>query len=110
MVGVGVKAFIKLCHKVCPSNIPLASNFSPLPPVSTQKRTDIFDGKMPNLVGKFSIASRAPNVYLKAPLEISGFVDVDRLFKHAKRTFYDREIDFENISTFNSAEGRILTS
>jgi hypothetical protein len=62
--------------------------------VSTQKRTDIFDGKMAYLVGKFSIASRAPNADLKAPLEISGFVDVDRLFKHAKRTFYDQEIRF----------------
>jgi hypothetical protein len=49
---------------------------------------------MPNLVGKFSIASRAPNEDMKAPLEISGFVDVDRLFKHAKWTFYDREIRF----------------
>jgi hypothetical protein len=45
--------------------------------VSTQKRTVIFEGKMPNLVGKFSIASRVPNEDLKAPLEISGFVDVD---------------------------------
>jgi hypothetical protein len=42
---------------------------------------------MPNLVGKFSIASRAPNADMKAPLEISGFVDVDRLFKHAKQDF-----------------------
>jgi hypothetical protein len=57
--------------------------------VSTQKRTDIFEGKMPNLVGKFSIASRAPNADLKAPLESSGFVDVDRLFKHAKQTLHD---------------------
>jgi hypothetical protein len=62
--------------------------------VSTQKSTDIFEGKMPNLVGKFSIASRAPNADMKAPLESSGFVDVDRLFKHAKQTFYDREIRF----------------
>jgi hypothetical protein len=44
---------------------------------------------MPNLVGKFSIASRAPNEDLKAPLESSGFVDVDRLFKHVKRTLHD---------------------
>jgi hypothetical protein len=64
------------------------------PDVSTQKSTGIFDGKMPNIVGKFSIASRAPNAYMKAPLEILGFLDVDRLFKHAKRTFYDREIRF----------------
>jgi hypothetical protein len=32
MVGVSVKAFIKLCHKVCPSHIPLVGIFSPLPP------------------------------------------------------------------------------
>jgi hypothetical protein len=57
--------------------------------VSTQKRTGIFYGKMPNLVGKFSIAFRAPNADLKAPLESSGFVDVDRLSKHAKRTLHD---------------------
>jgi hypothetical protein len=46
---------------------------------------------MPNLVGKILIASRAPNADLKAPLESSGFVDVDRLFKHAKQTLHDRE-------------------
>jgi hypothetical protein len=46
------------------------------------------------LAGNFSIPSQAPNEYLKAPLESSGFVDVDRLFKHAKQTFYDREIRF----------------
>jgi hypothetical protein len=44
---------------------------------------------MLNLVGKFSIASRDPNAYLKAPLESSGFVDVDRLFKHEKQTLHD---------------------
>jgi hypothetical protein len=59
------------------------------PDVSDQKRTGIFERTMPNLVGKFLIASRDPNADLKAPLEISGFVDVDRLFKHAKRTLHD---------------------
>jgi hypothetical protein len=48
-----------------------------------------FERTMPNIVGKILIASRAPNADLKAPLEILGFVDVDRLFKHAKRTFHD---------------------
>ena len=57
--------------------------------VSTQKRIDIFDGKIPNLVGKFSIDSQDPNADLKAPLEILGFVDVDRLYKHEKRTTHD---------------------
>jgi hypothetical protein len=54
------------------------------PDVSDKKRTGIFERTMPNLVGKILIASRAPNGDLKAPLEILGFVDVDRLFKHAK--------------------------
>jgi hypothetical protein len=57
--------------------------------VSDQKRTGIFERMMPNIVGKILIASRAPNADLKAPLESLGFVDVDRLFKHAKRTLHD---------------------
>jgi hypothetical protein len=59
------------------------------PDVSDKKRTGIFERTMPNLVGKILIASRDPNADLKAPLEILGFVDVDRLFKHAKRTLHD---------------------
>jgi hypothetical protein len=59
------------------------------PDVSDKKRTGIFERTMPNLVGKILIASRAPNGDLKAPLEILGFVDVDRLFKHAKQTLHD---------------------
>jgi hypothetical protein len=59
------------------------------PDVSDKKRTGIFERTMPNLVGKILIASRAPNADLKAPLEILGFVDVDRLFKHAKWTLHD---------------------
>jgi hypothetical protein len=57
--------------------------------VSDKKCTGIFERTMPNLVGKILIASWAPNAYLKAPLESLGFVDVDRLFKHAKRTPHD---------------------
>jgi hypothetical protein len=57
--------------------------------VSDKKRTGIFERTMPNLVGKILIASRAPNGDLKAPLESLGFVDVDRLFKHAKQTLHD---------------------
>jgi hypothetical protein len=57
--------------------------------VSDQKCTNIFEGTMPYLVGKFSIASQDPNADLKAPLESSKFVDVDRLFKHAKQTLHD---------------------
>ena len=62
------------------------------PDVSDQKRTGIFERTMPNIVGKILIASQAPNVDLKAPLEIFRFVDVDRLFKHEKWTFHDKEI------------------
>jgi hypothetical protein len=43
------------------------------------------------LAGNFSIPSQTPNADLKAPLESSGFVDVDRLFKHSKQTLHDRE-------------------
>jgi hypothetical protein len=43
------------------------------------------------LAGHFSIPSQTPNADLKAPLESSGFVDVDRLFKHSKQTLHDRE-------------------
>jgi hypothetical protein len=32
-VGISVKAFIKLCNKLGPSNIPLACIFRPLPPL-----------------------------------------------------------------------------
>jgi hypothetical protein len=46
------------------------------------------------IAGHFSIPSQAPNADLKAPLESSGFVDVDRLFKHAKQTLHDRENRF----------------
>jgi hypothetical protein len=59
------------------------------PDVSDQKRTGIFERTMPNLVGKILIVSWDPNGDLKAPLERLGFVDVDRLFKHAKRTLHD---------------------
>jgi hypothetical protein len=38
-------------------------------PVNDQKRTDIFEGKMPNLVVKIFPASLAPNPNLIAPLE-----------------------------------------
>jgi hypothetical protein len=62
------------------------------PDVRDKKCTSIFERMMPNLVGKILIASQAPNVDLKEPLEILGFVDVDQLFKHAKWTFHDREI------------------
>jgi hypothetical protein len=58
-------------------------------PVSDKKRTSIFERVMPNLVVKILIASQAPNADLKAPLESLGFVDVDRLFKHAKQTLHD---------------------
>jgi hypothetical protein len=47
---------------------------------------------MPNLVGKILTASQASNADLKAPLEILGFVDVDRLFKRSKRALHDQEI------------------
>lgn len=47
---------------------------------------------MPNLVGNVLVPSRAPNTDLKASLENLGFVDVDQLFKHVKKTFYDQEI------------------
>jgi hypothetical protein len=57
--------------------------------VRDKKCTGIFERTMPNLVGKFFIASRDPNAYLKEPLEILGFVDVDRLFKHSKWTLHD---------------------
>jgi hypothetical protein len=68
---------------------PCENNDSVIIPVSDQKRTNIFERTMSNIVGKFLIASRAPNADLKAPLESSGFVDVDRLFKHAKQTLHD---------------------
>jgi hypothetical protein len=38
--------------------------------VNSQKCTGIFEGKMPNLVGKNFPASLAPNPNLIAPLEI----------------------------------------
>jgi hypothetical protein len=37
--------------------------------VNSQKRTSIFEGNMPNLVGKNFPASLAPNPNLIAPLE-----------------------------------------
>jgi hypothetical protein len=46
------------------------------------------------LAGNFSIPSQAPNEDLKKPLDSLDSLDVDRLFKHAKQTFYDREIRF----------------
>jgi hypothetical protein len=70
---------------------PCENNDSVIIPVSDQKRTSIFERMMSNLVGKILIYSRAPNADLKEPLESLGFVDVDRLFKHAKRTLHDRE-------------------
>jgi hypothetical protein len=57
--------------------------------VNDKKRTGIFERTMPNIVGKILIASQDPNGDLKEPLEILRFVDVDRLFKHAKRTLHD---------------------
>ena len=57
--------------------------------VSDKKCTGIFERTMPNLVGKILIASWAPNGDWKEPLEILGFVDVDRLFKHEKQTLHD---------------------
>ena len=59
------------------------------PDVSDKKCIGIFERTMPNLVGKILIASQDPNIDLKAPLEILRFVDVDRLFKHAKQTLHD---------------------
>ena len=59
------------------------------PDVSDKKCTGIFERMMPNIVGKILIASQDPNAVMKAPLEILGFVDVDRLFKHAKQTLHD---------------------
>jgi hypothetical protein len=47
---------------------------------------------MLKLAGNFSIPFRAPNEDLKTPLESLDFLDVDRLFRHEKRIFYDREI------------------
>jgi hypothetical protein len=47
---------------------------------------------MLKLAGNFSIPSRAPNEDLKTPLESLDSLDVDRLFRHEKRIFYDREI------------------
>jgi hypothetical protein len=61
-------------------------------PVSDQKCTGIFERMVLKLAGNFSIPSRAPNEDLKTPLESLGFLDVDRLFRHEKRIFYDREI------------------
>jgi hypothetical protein len=46
------------------------------------------------LAGNFSIPSQAPNEDLKTPLDSLDSLDVDRLFKHEKWTFYDREIRF----------------
>jgi hypothetical protein len=63
------------------------------------------------LEGHFSIPSQAPNADLKAPLEISGFVDVDRLFKNAKRTFHDRENSILKKSALSTAQkAEFLTS
>jgi hypothetical protein len=47
---------------------------------------------MLKIVGLFSIPSQAPNEDLKTPLEILYSLDVDRLFRHEKWIFYDREI------------------
>jgi hypothetical protein len=47
---------------------------------------------MLKLAGNFSIPSQAPNEDLKTPLESLDSLDVDRLFRHEKRIFYDREI------------------
>jgi hypothetical protein len=47
---------------------------------------------MLKLAGNFSIPSQAPNEDLKTPLESLDSLDVDRLFIHEKRIFYDREI------------------
>jgi len=49
---------------------------------------------IPNLVGNFWLPSQTPNAYLKVPLEILGFLDVNRLFKHVKQTLHDSEIRF----------------
>ena len=59
------------------------------PDVRDKKHTGIFERTMPNIVGKILIASQDPNADLKAPLERLGFLDVDRLFKHAKQTLHD---------------------
>jgi hypothetical protein len=47
-----------------------------------------FEGNMPNLEGKFSLASLAPNPNLIVPLESLRSVDVDRLLECAKRIFH----------------------
>jgi hypothetical protein len=49
---------------------------------------------MPNIAGDFLIPSQALNEDLKLPLEILGFLDVNRLFKHVKQTLHDSEIRF----------------
>jgi hypothetical protein len=62
------------------------------------------------LAGNFSIPSQDPNADLKTPLDSLDSLDVDRLSKHENRLFMTEKFDFENLPTFNSAEGRILTS
>jgi hypothetical protein len=49
---------------------------------------------MPNLEGKFSLVSLAPNPNLIVPLEILRSVDVDRLLECAKWIFHGRENGF----------------
>jgi hypothetical protein len=58
------------------------------PNVNSQKRTGIFEGNMPNLEGKFWIASLAPNPNMIVPLEILRSVDVDQLLEHVKQIFH----------------------
>ena len=57
---------------------------------------------IPNLAGKFSIPFRAPNEYLKTPLESLGFLDVDRLFKHENGFSMTEKFDFEKSALFTS--------
>ena len=47
-----------------------------------------FKGNMPNIEGKFSLASLAPNTNIIVPLEILRSLDVYRLLERAKRIFH----------------------
>ena len=62
--------------------------------VNSKKRTGIFEGKMPNLVGKKFPASLAPNPNLIASLESLWSVVKNRLFERVKQTFRLRKLIF----------------
>jgi hypothetical protein len=47
---------------------------------------------MPHLVEDFLMPSQDLKKYLKVPLEILGFLDVNRLFKHVKQTLHGSQI------------------